>query len=482
MRVVVLVLVFCVSVLMPALAAPQDYSRLFSDFRSDSLTSADKRFLQAALAFEGHYNGLLDGDWGPISRRAMNAYAWKNFDEPAADWHQAMLALSLFQRVLDDGWTIRHLDTLGVSILVPADAIAEGEPSDTFMNFNHTNSSLSYSLAVEDRDATQRFHDYTENFNDVLEPPYSVRKQNFAVTSSRDARGRTLYTRSNFVRGQWSTIMLSAEAKDGNVLGAVTSSMAVGRAPPVMFTENGDLHRAVREVLALIDEEEGNDSVEKAPVTVAEAKPPSADEKRGGGSGTGFFVSEAGHVLTNAHVVESCTNVLINQRDAEVIGVSDAFDLAILLVPFGKLQTFARFANGPAKLNADVTVAGFPYSGILGGLNVTRGSVSSLKGLGGNALQMQITAPVQSGNSGGPVIASDGTVVGVVVAKLDAELVSDAIGDVPQNVNFAVRGEIAKLFLSQNGVQPALGESGGALEPTTLAERASAFTVFVECQ
>ena len=109
----------------------------------------------------------------------MNAYAWKNFDEPAADWHQAMLAFSLFQRVLEDGWTIRHLESLGMSVLVPADAVREGEHSDTFLNFNHTKSSVSYSLAVEDRDATQRFHDYTENFNDVVEPPYSVRKQNF---------------------------------------------------------------------------------------------------------------------------------------------------------------------------------------------------------------------------------------------------------------------------------------------------------------
>ena len=251
----------------------------------------------------------------------------------------------------------------------------------------------------------------------------------------------------------------------------------MGRALPVRFTEDGDLHRAVRELLALIDEDES----EEAPVVSAEAKPPPNVEDGNGGSGTGFFVSESGHVLTNAHVIEACASVQVNQRDAEVVSVSDAFDLAILLVPPGKLQTFARFASGPAKLNADVTVAGFPYSGILGGLNVTRGSVSSLKGLGGNALQMQITAPVQSGNSGGPVIASDGTIVGVVVAKLDAEVVADAIGDVPQNVNFAVRGEIAKLFLSQNGVQPELGGSGTALEPTTLAEQASAFTVFVEC-
>ena len=120
--------------------------------------------------------------------------------------------------------------------------------------------------AATDLETTQRFHDYTERFNEVVEPPYIVRKPDFAVTSSRNARGKTLYTRSNFIRGRWSTIMISAEARDGNIFGAVNSSIAVGWAPPVMFTENGDLHRAIRQVLAVLDEAESVDGIEEAPV------------------------------------------------------------------------------------------------------------------------------------------------------------------------------------------------------------------------
>jgi S1-C subfamily serine protease len=126
-------------------------------------------------------------------------------------------------------------------------------------------------------------------------------------------------------------------------------------------------------------------------------------------------------------------------------------------------------------------VVGYPYGGALSGLNVTRGSVSSLKGLGGDATRLQITAPVQQGNSGGPLVAADGEIVGVIVSKLDVLKFADAIGDVPQNVNFAVRGEIAKLFLSQNGITPALSLDDIALDPTEIAERTAAFTVFIEC-
>ena len=128
-----------------------------------------------------------------------------------------------------------------------------------------------------------------------------------------------------------------------------------------------------------------------------------------------------------------------------------------------------------------MTVVGYPYGGALSGLNVTRGSVSSLKGLGGDATRLQITAPVHQGNSGGPLVAADGEIVGVIVSKLDVLKFADAIGDVPQNVNFAVRGEIAKLFLSQNGITPALSLDDIALDPTEIAERTAAFTVFIEC-
>lgn len=113
--------------------------------------------------------------------------------------------------------------------------------------------------------------------------------------------------------------------------------------------------------------------------------------------------------------------------------------------------------------------------------NVTRGAVTSLKGLGGDGVRMQISAPVQPGNSGGPVVNAAGQIVGVVVSKLDAQLVQDVLGDIPQNINFAIRAEIAKLFLYQNGVEPVEAVDAPALAPEDLAERAEGFTVLISC-
>ncbi len=144
-------------------------------------------------------------------------------------------------------------------------------------------------------------------------------------------------------------------------------------------------------------------------------------------------------------------------------------------------KTVAIFSASPAKLNSDVTAVGFPYAGLLGGLNVTRGSVSSLKGLLGDGNNFQITAPVQSGNSGGPLLAADGQVIGVVVSKLNATKMAENGGDVPQNVNFAIRGEIAKLFLAQNQIEPELSLDDVAITPEELAKAAASFTSFIEC-
>ena len=142
---------------------------------------------------------------------------------------------------------------------------------------------------------------------------------------------------------------------------------------------------------------------------------------------------------------------------------------------------YAKFAPRPAELNSDITVAGYPLSGLLGGLNVTRGAITSLKGLGGDYTTMQISAPVQSGNSGGPALDESGRVVGVVVSKLNALALADISGEIPQNVNFSVRGEIAKIFLASNGIDYDIDSREHSIKSTELAKQASRYTVRIEC-
>jgi len=206
------------------------------------------------------------------------------------------------------------------------------------------------------------------------------------------------------------------------------------------------------------------------------------------GYGSGFFVSAQGHMLTNAHVAGNCRrlSVLIdNQRlDAHLVRKDDTNDLALLRVSVRQAPAFARFRAGPpVRAGDDVVVAGFPLPTVLqNGLNITTGNISAMAGLGSNTALMQITAPVQPGNSGGPLLDLAGNVVGVIVSKLDAQRIARVTGDIPQNVNFAVQGAVARLFLESSGVRVPEASSAREARAADVGEASRGYTHQIECQ
>jgi TPR repeat protein len=212
-------------------------------------------------------------------------------------------------------------------------------------------------------------------------------------------------------------------------------------------------------------------------------------------SGTAFFVSKEGKVLTNAHVVQECRQISVNTEGhssaAEILAKDERNDLALLATGLRP----ARAVNWRLQVRQgeDIIVYGFPLTGVLAsGGNVATGIVTALAGLADDSRFLQISAPVQPGNSGGPLLDRNGAVVGIVVAKLNALRVAAAIGDIPQNVNFAIKASVASAFLDAqrllrgeafDGPRQAHSESAGAVTLSTpdIAERAKSFTVQVIC-
>jgi S1-C subfamily serine protease len=220
---------------------------------------------------------------------------------------------------------------------------------------------------------------------------------------------------------------------------------------------------------------------------VAGATPTPDPSKKTGSeifSGTAFFVSRNGNVLTNAHVVESCRQISVNTEGqsgaAKILARDERNDLALLATDLHPAQT----ANWrlQARQGEDIVVYGFPLTGVLAsGGNVATGNVTALAGLADDSRFLQISAPVQPGNSGGPLLDRSGTVVGVVVAKLNALEIASVTGDIPQNVNFAIKASVAAAFLDAQRVAHPEGGGAGALSTPDIAERAKAFTVQVIC-
>ena len=199
-------------------------------------------------------------------------------------------------------------------------------------------------------------------------------------------------------------------------------------------------------------------------------------------SGSGFYVNGNGALLTNNHVIEGCSGLRINgEFAARTVRFDRDDDLALVQAETGAATPFLPFRPTAARLNEDVTVIGFPLWGLLEGINVTRGSVSSMAGLEGDRRMVQITAPVQSGNSGGPVLDAMGRVVGVVQSKLDTLKVAEEMGEIAQNINFAIEGRVAQEFLTSAGAEFTLTADADRLSPPDLAAQASQATVLIEC-
>ena len=204
-------------------------------------------------------------------------------------------------------------------------------------------------------------------------------------------------------------------------------------------------------------------------------------------TGTAFAVSSSGYALTNYHVVAKCTEVKVAGREgiAKVITSDSVNDLALLQLP-GNTKDSASLNPDLGKLRQgeDIVVYGYPLNSVLStGGNLTPGTISALTGLGNNTNQIQITAPIQPGSSGSPVMDKKGNVVGVVSMKLDDAKMAKATGQIGQNVNFAVNGLTVKAFLDANKVP--YKTSGGFFSReksnADIAEEARKWTVLVEC-
>ncbi len=160
-------------------------------------------------------------------------------------------------------------------------------------------------------------------------------------------------------------------------------------------------------------------------------------------TGTGFFISNDGYLVTNNHVVDDAATVHVVTTDkqvftAKVVTTVEPYDLALLKVK-GRHTALPLSRMRNARQGEDVFTIGFPnprYQGVTAKL--TDGVISSDAGIDDFDKVYQITTPVQPGNSGGPLFNRNGDVVGAVVSRFGDWMIVHT-GALPQNVNYAVK-------------------------------------------
>ena len=154
-------------------------------------------------------------------------------------------------------------------------------------------------------------------------------------------------------------------------------------------------------------------------------------------SGTGFFIS-GDTIISNNHVVEGCKEIIVGKRGAEIgsakiIATSRGDDLAALRAEKPS-ELFLKLRIGtPVKAAEAVLVFGYPLAGALASSgNTTLGNITALAGLLDDSRFIQISASVQPGNSGGPVLDEAGRLIGVIEGKLDALKVARVTVSTPE--------------------------------------------------
>lgn len=204
-------------------------------------------------------------------------------------------------------------------------------------------------------------------------------------------------------------------------------------------------------------------------------------------SGSGFFITKDGYILTNHHVIEGAKEIVVIRKGiayrADVVAKNKEIDLGLL-----KINLFPRATNGvyvvegvptvPAlelsddcKVGQTIYAIGFPKADILGyEPKVTRGIVNSLSGFEGKRHVFQMDAGIDSGNSGGPVVDEMGHVVGIAVAGY--------MGSRSANINYAVNMASVKKFLSRK-IKVSWGVPGRRIVPEKMTQKVIDSLVFL---
>lgn len=412
-----------------------------------------KRLYRSILAFEQRSGSLADGMIMPSERTLLSREAERFFAETGADWVR--------------------LPVSGSDLLVPLRLFDSQTTTDHGLAYERADENLSLSFfAYPIGEKTfEALYAKMGAPTDRRQISYNAVKPNYFVVSGT-YRGRNFYTWVSRIQGGSSGFTLAWRGS-WDAMGSKLSILLANS-----FMPYGRKTNATAE----------NQPVPPTP-TPTPAAPPPRSEEAGSGTGTGFRITPEGHVLTNYHVAGKCRELAVRRPGdvpaaANLVASDETNDLAVIKINGSLSGTVAKFHAGVSpKAGSDVVVYGFPLATILGSSgNVVTGNITSLAGLGNNSGQYQISAPVQPGNSGGPVLDREGRVVAVVVSKLDALKTAEAIGDIPQNVNFAIKSSVAMNFLDGSSITYQAADTGTPLDTPSLAELAQGFTYLVECK
>lgn len=434
----------CLAGAAPAAGMGVSADDLYAGFEAARLDPAERRFLEAALVATGDLAATPDVDWDARSEAALVAYARRAFADRPRALHAGALAVGLLARIDAEGWVLAQDPGLGISIALPQALLDPPEPEDGGTRRWSPDGGLTVLTHVFSGPGADHWHAAAESTNADPAALAIRREPAVLVTRGRLADGRIFHTRSDRVGAGWATVYLAADAHMLGHLDLIAASIATGEAEPWELPRGGRLAAILDATVEVVHAVAGD-----LPQQPTAAALPSATEV----TGTGFFVADR-VLVTAGHVVGGCARVaLADGTELRRLGSDAGLDVAAFAAPTPAPVWFTLSPAPRARLGQRVHAAGFPYYSIVGtALHLTGGNVSALAGVNDDARFFSFTAPVQPGNSGGPLIDAEGRVMGLVVSRLSEHFIIEETGTLPQNINYAVGSAELGAFLDRLGV------------------------------
>ena len=430
--------------------------------RSESLLSrAEREEIQRALQWAGVYALGIDGAFGRGTRAGMRAWQTDNGYEATGvlTSRQRAELLEQYNAVFDGlGFARIEDDRTGIAIDMPQGVVAFDRIEAPFALYEPTTDLGARVLLISqpgDRASLGGLYEIMQTLEIVpTDGPRARQGDGFSITGRGDRI--VSHTRATLRDGRIKGFTLiwpaGDEARRTRVLARMQDSFA--RIPGVL------------DPAQISDDAQAVDLVAGLRVR----KPTSA--------ASGFFVTDAGMVLTSAQAVDGCGRVTLDTvHEAEVIATEAPLGVAILrpdeaIAP----RRTAQFRIDPARLQSDVAVAGYPFGGILGAPTLTYGRLADIQGLAGEETLKRLDLDAMPGDAGGPVLDEGGAVLGLLLPREEA-----GPRRLPPDVRFAAQADALMDILEGAGVSPVVRAAGTPIAPEDLTRMAAEMTVLVSC-
>ena len=425
------------------------------------LTKEERMQLQSWLKWAGFYNSAIDGAFGRGTRGSMAAWQESNEYEGTGiltTMQRAKLRGQFFAVL--EGMDLRLVSNsdAGIDMQLPMGVLSKTTTEFPFVQYGASGDVPAKVLLISQAgDQNTLFGLY-----DIMQTLEIV-----PLTGERERKDKSFV-----LTGQNNKVVSHTEVtlKDGNIKGFTLVW-------PVADEERrtrilGEMQASFARTEGVLDPAAGSNAEQSVDLLSG------LDVRKPKMSRSGFFVDGSGTVVTTAEAVMSCTRITLeNDYQAEIVMTDDARGIAILR-PMTKLAPMqvASLRGGDARLQSDVAVSGYSYEGVLGAPTMTFGTLADVKGLNGQPNVKRLAMNALPGDAGGPVLDSEGTVMGMLLPKA-----SQNGQNLPADVSFALGSDAIVSLLSENGLEAIVAQGNGAQAPEDLTRLGSDMTVLVSC-